>query len=75
MGASAGNLDRHLNQRLQVGNAVVIRSSFTSEEIDDALGVIMDSDFVPRNPDLEAFRYDSDLARDLMNFVERQPQD
>ena len=50
-------------------------SSFTSEQIDEALCVIMDSDYEPQNAELEAFRYDSDLARDLMNFVERQSQD
>ncbi|WOF81883.1 hypothetical protein P5704_024095 (plasmid) [Pseudomonas sp. FeN3W] len=47
-------------------------SSFTPDQIDDALGVIMDSDFVPKNLGLEAFRYDSDLARDLMRFVVRK---
>lgn len=50
-------------------------SSFTSEQIDEALCVIMDSDYKPKNAELEAFRYDSNLARDLMSFVERQSQD
>lgn len=47
-------------------------SSFTSEDMFDALSVIMDSSFEPRNAEMMAFRYDSDLARALMKFVEQQ---
>ncbi len=50
-------------------------SSFTPGQIDEALCVIMNSDYKPENAELEAFRYDSNLARDLMSFVERQSQD
>jgi hypothetical protein len=43
--------------------------------MDEALCVIIDSDYAPQNAELEAYRYDGDLARDLMIFVERQSQD
>lgn len=45
---------------------------FTSEDIFDALSVIMDSSFEPKNAEMMAFRYDNDLAKALMKFVEQQ---
>lgn len=47
-------------------------TSFTSEDIFDALSVIMDSSFEPKNAEMMAFRYDNDLAKALMKFVEQQ---
>lgn len=45
--------------------------SFSQPQLDDALSVIMDSRYSPKNQDMLAFRYDTDLARRLMQFVEQ----
>ena len=45
--------------------------NFTQFQLDDALGVIMDSRYSPKNQDMLAFRYDADLARGMMNFVDQ----